>query len=58
MLPNWYQRHILPKALDLACGMPMISRMRHYYKQQVTNITGLDPALHMCPLALPVQNGP
>ena len=28
MTPNWYERHILPKALDLACGMPMISRMR------------------------------
>ena len=75
MLPNWYERHILPTALDLACGMPMISRMRqlvvpqaagrvlevgigtglnmrHYNKQQVTNITGLDPALQMHPLAL------
>ncbi len=28
MPPNWYDRHILPKALDLACGMPMIGRMR------------------------------
>ena len=28
MTPKWYERHILPKALDLACGMPMISRMR------------------------------
>ena len=75
MLPNWYERHILPTALDLACGMPMVSRMRqlvvpqaagrvlevgigtglnmrHYNKQQVTNITGLDPALQMHPLAL------
>ena len=75
MLPNWYERHILPTALDLAYGMPMISRMRqlvvpqaagrvlevgigtglnmrHYNKQQVTYITGLDPALHMHPLAL------
>ena len=28
MTPNWYERHILPTALDFACGMPMISRMR------------------------------
>ena len=28
MTPNWYERHILPAALDFACGMPMISRMR------------------------------
>jgi ubiquinone/menaquinone biosynthesis C-methylase UbiE len=27
-MPNWYERHILPTALDIACGMPMISRMR------------------------------
>ena len=75
MSENWYDRHILPTALDLACGMPMISRMRqlvvpqavgrvlevgigtglnirHYNKQQVSHITGLDPALQMHPLAL------
>ena len=75
MSENWYDRHILPTVLDMACGMPMISRMRqlvvpravgrvlevgigtglnirHYNKQQVTHITGLDPALHMHPLAL------
>lgn len=28
MPANWYQRHILPTALDMACGMPMIGRMR------------------------------
>ena len=28
MAANWYERHILPTALDFACGMPMISRMR------------------------------
>jgi ubiquinone/menaquinone biosynthesis C-methylase UbiE len=28
MSSNWYERHILPKALDFACGMPMIGRMR------------------------------
>ena len=28
MPPNWYERHILPKALDMACGIPMIGRMR------------------------------
>ena len=28
MPPNWYDRYILPKALDIACGMPMIGRMR------------------------------
>lgn len=75
MQPNWYERHILPAALDLACGLPMIGRMRqrvvplaqgrvlevgigtglnmrYYDKSRVTHITGLDPALHMHPLAL------
>ena len=28
MTTNWYDRNILPTALDLACGMPMIGRMR------------------------------
>ncbi|MDP2368913.1 class I SAM-dependent methyltransferase, partial [Rhodoferax sp.] len=28
MHPNWYERHILPRALDYACGMPMVGRMR------------------------------
>jgi ubiquinone/menaquinone biosynthesis C-methylase UbiE len=28
MAANWYERHILPTALDLACGMNAISRMR------------------------------
>lgn len=28
MSTNWYDRHILPKALDMACGMPMLGRMR------------------------------
>ena len=28
MSASWYDRHILPTALDTACGMPMISRMR------------------------------
>jgi hypothetical protein len=28
MTPNWYEPHILPAALDFACGMPMILRMR------------------------------
>jgi SAM-dependent methyltransferase len=28
MTTSWYDRHILPHALDLACGMPMISRQR------------------------------
>lgn len=28
MSANWYERHILPAALDFACGMPMIGRMR------------------------------
>jgi len=27
MQPNWYERHILPTALDMACGMPMMGRM-------------------------------
>ena len=73
-MSNWYERHILPKALDLACGMPMISRirqlvvplaqgrvlevgignglnMRHYDKNRVTRIIGLDPSLQIDPLA-------
>ena len=28
MPANWYERHILPGALDYACGLPMISRQR------------------------------
>lgn len=28
MTSNWYERHILPPALDLVCGMPMMGRMR------------------------------
>ncbi len=28
MTPSWYERHILPPALDFACGLPMISRQR------------------------------
>ena len=28
MTSNWYERHILPTTLDLACGMNAISRMR------------------------------
>ena len=28
MLSTWYENHILPTALDFACGMPMVSRMR------------------------------
>ena len=28
MSANWYERHILPTALDLVCGMPMMGRMR------------------------------
>ena len=30
MQPNWYERHILPTALDLACGMPVFGRMRQH----------------------------
>jgi len=28
MNPNWYERHILPRALDYACGTSMLGRMR------------------------------
>ena len=28
MTPNWYERHIFPPALEFACGMPAIGRMR------------------------------
>lgn len=30
MQPNWYERQILPAALDLACGMPGFGRMRQH----------------------------
>ena len=25
---SWYERYILPPALDFACGLPMVSRQR------------------------------
>ncbi len=28
MNPSWYERYILPAALDFSCGLPMISRQR------------------------------
>ena len=28
MSTSWYDRHILPHALDIACGLPMVSRQR------------------------------
>ena len=28
MTANWYERHVLPPALDWACGLPMFSSMR------------------------------
>ena len=28
MTPSWYERYILPHALDFACGLPMVSRQR------------------------------
>ena len=28
MSTSWYDRHILPRALDFACGLPMLSRQR------------------------------
>jgi ubiquinone/menaquinone biosynthesis C-methylase UbiE len=28
MSPSWYDRHILPWALDIACGLPMVGRQR------------------------------
>jgi ubiquinone/menaquinone biosynthesis C-methylase UbiE len=28
MKPSWYDRLILPRALDIACGLPMVSRQR------------------------------
>lgn len=28
MTPNWFDRHIFPRAMDLACGLPMIGRQR------------------------------
>lgn len=74
MSGSWYERHILPHALDYACGLPMVGRqrqllvpqaagrvlevgvgtglnMRYYDKTRVTQITALDPALELHPLA-------
>jgi SAM-dependent methyltransferase len=74
MTTNWYERHVLPPALDWACGLPMFSNMRqqvvplargrvlevgigtglnlrHYDKNRVTHITGLDPVAQLHPLA-------
>lgn len=28
MNPNWYERHILPRVLDCACGLAAVGRMR------------------------------
>lgn len=28
MTTTWYERHILPAALDFACGLPMLAQMR------------------------------
>ncbi len=28
MSSSWYERHVLPWALDLACGLPMVGRQR------------------------------
>jgi SAM-dependent methyltransferase len=28
MTANWYERHVLPSALDWACGLPMFSNLR------------------------------
>ena len=28
MTPSWYDRYILPPALDFVCGLPMVSRQR------------------------------
>lgn len=28
MTPNWYDRHVFPRAMDIACGLPMIGRQR------------------------------
>lgn len=27
-MTSWYDRHIFPRAMDLACGLPMVSRQR------------------------------
>ena len=55
---SWYDRHILPHALDFACGLPMVSRQRQLVvplaQGRVLEVgigTGLDPALQLHPLA-------
>lgn len=28
MEPSWYERHVFPRAMDFACGLPMVARQR------------------------------
>ena len=74
MSSSWYERHILPHALDFACGLAAMGRQRqrvvplargrvlevgigtglnmpYYDRARVTQITALDPALELHPLA-------
>jgi ubiquinone/menaquinone biosynthesis C-methylase UbiE len=74
MRENWYARYLLPRLIDLSCGMAPFSKqrgrivpqaegrvlevgigtglnLRHYDKQKVQRLTGVDPALRMHPLA-------
>lgn len=75
MSSSWYERHILPHALDFFCGLAAMGRQRqrvvplargrvlevgigtglnmpYYDRARVTQITALDPALELHPLAL------
>ena len=74
MSSSWYERHILPQALDFACSLAAMGRQRqrvvplahgrvlevgigtglnmpYYDRARVTQITALDPALELHPLA-------
>ena len=37
MSRSWYERHVLPHALDYACGLPMVGRQR----QLVVDVEGM-----------------
>ena len=36
MSSSWYERHILPRALDYACGLPMVGRQRQLLVPRAT----------------------
>lgn len=75
MSAGWYGRYVLPRILDITCGVKPIRKQRQkivplatgdvleigigtalnapfYEKARIRRIVGVDPALHMHPLAM------